>query len=378
MNAPQLYVQPEHRVFAAADEGRLVKALDRLVRDTLAAEVGSLAELKLNPDGTLADGYRYTKPALRQVCTLACAGLYQAVVDLAGLEAGPGDPPEHDPPLAIRTFNRAVELRLGRFLGQQRLIRHVRLRRIEGLIGPRYAPLENADFFARAREVAAGKPRPAAFAGATLAGRRLTARFADADPLFEVPGPDGPDAYRGGLHLTNSEIGGESTVRAAVILRRDRDGTTSLGPFLGGRRTHTGKDFARMVAVVFAAATAAEQDPRKLRAGLLRLRAEPLGLGFDLDEDRQARVAALASRLLEHGVPKALGTRAVLDALYRGAEGPVGLPPRLLSRAELESRTAFDLYAALTGVGASGYAGPLESVEQSAYKLLTGALKLPS
>jgi hypothetical protein len=374
---PSLSVQPRRRHFARRQEAALARALDEAVRDTLIDEVSGLADVQLAPDGTLAGGYRYTSTALRQVANLVGPGLYPLVVDLSGSVRDPERPREdYSFELARRTFNRMVELRLNRLVGTHRLIRDTRGKTIDGVLGPRYSPIDNAEIFAQTKAAAASSVFPSIFLEAELTGRRLMLRFVHDHALFGILGDAGPIGYQTGLHVANSEVGGESTVRAATILRRMDDGTTSMGRFLGGRRVHSGTGLARRVAMVFGEVAAHEPVACKLEARILALRAKTLGLGFDLDADRQARVRELADRLAVRGVPKRSALQAVTAAMYCGDSGHGVSMPMLLSRTALEGRTAFDLYCALTAQAAALYATSREAVEQAAYNLLQGRISL--
>ena len=69
-------------------------------------------------------------------------------------------------------------------------------------------------------------------------------RFVHTKPLFAI-GAGGED-FSGGYHISNSEIGGEASVRVTTLLYRHHTTTTALGPFPGrGPLAHTGKDFAK-------------------------------------------------------------------------------------------------------------------------------------
>ena len=381
---PTLFVRPEVRRYGPGEAARLASDLLASSTSTLVEEVASASSLRLKPDGSVAGGRRYTVEGLRQVCQVACPGLFQVVADMAGTgrrtARDDGDVPGSIVD-ATAIFNRVIELRFDSlFAARQRLIVDLRARTIDGLLGPGYTQIENVEVFERAAE-AALQAGDQVLDRATLAGRLMTARFASLSPLFSIdapPGVDGDDAFHAGTHLVNSEVGGESTLRAAPALRRARDGTCSLGRWLGGRRVHAGREFRRKAETMFAEAAAAEPDAARTRAAMLALRAASLGLAGDTVR-RAERLEAIVSRLRDAGLQLTVARRVALDAAYRGAYGPPGQVPAGPDdlTAAAGRRSSFDLYAALTAAGRDLYDhGQHEGPERAAHALLHGRMKL--
>jgi hypothetical protein len=348
--------------------------------------VSKAADLQLDSRGRLPGGFRYTVTGLQAVCRAASPGLYQLVTELAGCNRDAAKDPRDDYsfPEAIEIFNRVIARRFDhRFLDKQRVVRDGRTKLVEGLVGPKYSIVENIDFFERATD-AASQVTNMPLSEAVLAGRRLILRFAAPKPLFSLAVPDanvpefgrGADAFHAGLHFLNSEIGGDASLRAAVMLRRAADGTASLGRWLGGRRVHTGRELMRRVAMVFSEAASVEQDADRLRVRMLALRSESLGLKAAGPDARIERLRAIMSWLQAQAIQARVAERAVVDALYRGAYGVPGAVPAAPDEIGPSSRTAFDLYIALTTQGQDLYVTGRETTEQVAYRMLLGRIKL--
>lgn len=375
MAIPQLYVRPEHRQFSRDREPALEAALRELVECTLVRDVDRARDLELGLDGVLLGGYRFTSLALKQVCALACPGLYQAITDLAGCGRGPdAERSDYSFQEAVRIFNRVMAVRFeGRFAARIRLLVNLRTKLIDGVLGPRYVLVDNAEIYERARAAASEGARPMVFHQATLTGRRLQLRFVEPGPLFQLPGAP-PEVFQAGMHFANSEVGGESSVRAAILLVRARGGGAAMGSYLGGRRVHTGKDFVARLGTLFAAAAAVEFDPARLRGRMEQLRQQPLGLDADPDR-RRDRLRTLGAILHEHHIGRTIAHRALLQCVHSGA-APVE-PPYPAGEQMVRSRTVYDLYCALTSSGQVLYATAQEAIEQVAYAILSGRVRIP-
>lgn len=373
MDRPRLYIRPAYRGFGPKEVGKLRDALDEMTRYTLIAEPDTAADLTLDPEGRLPDGYRFTTTGLRQVCTLLGGGLFTYMRDVAGVDRGPDTSrDEYDFSAAIKAYNRTLRLRFdGRFAGAQRLLRHVKDRLVEGVLGPRYVLVENSTILERAGEAAAAQGLR--FRQGVLVGRRLALRYICQDPLVSEStwNDNQPDPLHHGLHFANSEIGGESTFRAAAVLWRGRDDSYAMGPFLAGRRMHVGSKLDEKIGVAFAEAAGSTPDAAWLRRRLAYLKGRPLPLddaGSNHDDRRKA-IRALASRLHAHGIPIGIAERAVATAMAAGT----GDMPTYGARPAPDQLA---LFGALTAAGRGLHATAQEAVEQAAYGLLAGRIKL--
>jgi hypothetical protein len=372
-----LYIDPETVVYAEGEEAALAARLVATDRVTQTPYVGALAQLQLNHEGQLPGGYRYTSTAFKQVCGLACPGLHQAVVDLSGIRRTSMQPRcDYSFADAIEIFNRALRIRYQeRFDGKVRLIKDVNQRLVEGVMGPKYNYLENRTLYDIAKDAMATSPARVRFLEALLEGRRLLLRFVHDRPLFAVdthPGADG-ERFSGGYHISNSEIGGEASVRVTTLLYRHRAATTSLGPFPGRRPlAHIGKDFAKKLNRVFAGAMAVHQDGKLLAQRVRQLMALPLELGHD-EEQREERLDDLSLLLHRQNIPRGLARRIILATISYGSDpsGPLPRAPERLRR----GRTWFDLYSTLTRESRGLDMTVMEAVEQAAFQILLGRVR---
>jgi hypothetical protein len=225
-----------------------------------------------------------------------------------------------------------------------------------------------------ARDAVNSCPARVKFHEAILAGRRLMVRYVHARPLFEADAPSGVDAFHGGYHFSNSEVAGEASVKAAVLLANMPGGTASLGLSDRGKLAHTGKDFGKRLAKMFGAVLAVPQDAADLRRRVEALRALPLGLGGDTAR-RDAQLEYLTIAIHGQDVNRSSARRIAVSAMSRGAHDP---PNRhhTPSREVLASRDAYDLYRAMTREAVDLPLAAREPIERAAYDLLTGKFRL--
>ena len=309
----ELYVYPETTSYADHEEPVLVAKLADVDRVTQTPYVGNLSQIQLDHEGRLPSGYRYTSTAFKQICALACPGLNQAVIDLSGVRRT-SDQPRGDYSFAdaIEVFNKALRIRYAeRFDGKVRLIKDVNRRLVEGVMGPKYSYLENRSLYDIAKDAMASSPVRVRFLEAVLEGRRLMLRYVHTKPLFVMdagPGADG-DRFSGGYHISNSEIGGEASVRVTTLLHSHRATTTSLGPFPGrGPLAHTGKDFIIRLKRIFVRALAINQDGPLLARRMQALLGLPLSLGSE-ERQREERLDDLSLLLHRQNIPRGLAIR---------------------------------------------------------------------
>jgi hypothetical protein len=335
------------------------------------------AELQLDAEGRLPGGGRYTAPAFKQVCGLVCSGLHRAVVDLSGVYRTLDRPrSDYSFATAIEVFNRAVALRFPeRLCNKVRLIKEIRRNLVEGILGPKYNYLENRAIYDLTRDAMASSPAPVRFLEAILEGRRLLLRFVHDRPLFALAAPGGgPETFFGGYHVSNSEIGGEASVRVTVLLHRRRSATTALGPYPGqGPLAHTGKDFSRKLLRAFESALGLRQDGDALARRMQKLAETPLDLGVG-EAAREERVDDLSLLLHRQDIPRGLARRIVLSTVHYGSDIGGALRARP-GRQPGGGRTWFDLYNTLTRESRSQNISVMETVEQAAYGILTGKIR---
>lgn len=374
-----IFVIPEPRYFDSTAEAELARELTKLERTTSVKHVGSPNELCLDQDGRLPNGFRYTEAAFKQVCSLACKGLYQLVVDLSGIYRTSGSlRDDYSFTGAIDLFNAVVRRRFnGRFNGKARIVKNTAAEHklVDGVLGPKYNYLENRTVYDMAKDAVSSSMARVRFHEAAMAGRRLMIRFAHRKALFEIPiVGHGTESFYGGYHFSNSEIAGEASVKAAVLLLRKPSDTVALGRFGKGRLAHTGKDFGKKLNKMFQAVLSIPQDAASLRKRVEAMRAANLGLG-GADQERDAQLEYLSLTLHRQDIPKTLAGRIAVSAMNYGSYDQVGRP-KMLTREVLDRRTVYDLYTALTREARELPLAVRETVEQAAYGILIGKVKL--
>ena len=256
-----------------------------------------------------------------------------------------------------------------------RLIKDVKRQLVEGVMGPKYNYLENKALYDLAKDAVASSPVRVRFLEAVLEGRRLLLRFIHDKPLFIAnisPGIEG-EKFSGGYHISNSEIGGEASVRVTTLLYRHYASTTALGPFPGrGPLAHIGKDFAKKLSRVFASALTVNQDGPLLLRRMQRLMELPLELGQE-EKQREERLDDLSLLLHRQNIPRGLARRIVLATMSYGSE-PASQLPRAPDRSG-RGRTWFDLYSTLTRESRGLDMTVMEAVEQAAFQILLGKVR---
>jgi hypothetical protein len=372
-----LYVYPESVTYGQGEERDLADKLTAMDRVTQTPYVGALTQIQLDHEGLLPGGYRYTSTAFKQICGLACPGLHQAVVDLSGIRRTSAQPRyDYSFADAVEVFNKALRIRYTeRFDGKVRMIRDVKRHLVEGIMGPKYNYLENRAIYDLAKDAMASSEVRVRFLEAVLEGRRLLLRFVHERPLFVVntsPGVDG-ESFSGGYHVSNSEIGGEASVRVTTLLYRHHAGTTALGPFPGrGPLAHTGKDFAIKLKRIFTSALTVHQDGQLLSRRMQMLMALPLELGHG-EKQREERLDDLSLLLHRQNVPRGLARRIVLATISYGSD-PSKQLPREPERSR-RGRSWFDLYSTLTRESRGLDMTVMEAVEQAAFQILLGRVR---
>lgn len=378
-------VRPERERFGPEGQRKLQAYLRKQRADTKSTDVSAKSELLLTERGTVQPlrdrEYRYTTPALSKVCQMACSSLFPVIDDVSGqsrkLEESTS---AYSLQQAVDIFNAVIELRFAtRFQGQVKLLWNRGTRRIEGAAGLRYSHLENHQLLELAQSAASAATTALDFHEAAVDGRRLLLRFVQPNPLFKVRVGDDSEPYFGGIHFVNSEIAGECSVRAAVLLVRGGHGTSALGSYVnegsGGRVVHTGRDFQERVQTLMQNVLAQFEKLDAKRKSLQRLVRTPLGL--TTTDDKNNRVRAVKRAVQRAGLKPGLAQRAVESMMYFGSNPPGRRKPvGYVGKKALSERTAYDLYNSLTREALLLPAEARESAEQAAFQILTNKVQL--
>ncbi len=378
----QLFVRPTELRFGPKDERKLVRTLETRFKNLVIEEVDSPSILRLDAEGQLAGGYRYSAVAFVRLCGALGVGLYKVLSDVAGLKRTADVPLEDCSILeAIRFFNRMVDLRFAtRIEGKLSVMRDVREKTIDGFVTPTYALLDNCDFLERVQETSSSSASSYRFDSALVRGRYLAVNYKGLRPLFSQPFPDSAafadkagDQFYAGIRFVNSEMIGESSVWCAPIVQRQLDNTYALGPQFGrGGNVHVGQHFKRELGAVLADAADFKPDASAMRAGMKSLLATSVRLVVSSDRTANKEIKR---RLMDHGLEAEQAIFVIRDAIYRGAYGKDEWAPVPTSGATV-SRTAFDIYGALTTLAQDLGPGNQERLARVAYKLLHGKVRL--
>lgn len=349
-----------YRLYGPDEEPRLRADLERTAAHTDVVDIEGVEDVRMDLRGNVRGGLRYTQIALKQLLAGLCPGAYTVVTRLAlgrVVESGEGLSP--DLAAAAGVFNTVVASRIGALADQVRLLHNLADRTLDGTLGPRYILLGNDEFLDRLREALADE-QSVVFEGASLHGRRLVARYRSTVPVFDGELAGRRETFFQGWHLSNSEVGGEASAYLAVTLARDGGGS-ALKKLKGCWVRHLGKFHVKLSRAI-AAATAFRFDRTRLEADLRRLALTPL------PHDRAAE-RRLVAAIHQDGAPARLARN-----LVRGASGDAdGLDP-VAPRLPLRPGSQLDLFYRLCDGGTALHHRVRESLERSAFDLLTDRL----
>lgn len=349
----------------------LVQELHRAAICTQRRPIAHVSQVMLGSDGRTATGFQYSANALRQLCRLLGRGFSQTVFDLGAVvpEDSPADDGPYDPNLMIGLVNDVIRMRFEQRLRNYELIVDTHEKRIDGLVGTRYAYVANATFYERVKAVL--RSADVRFHEASLGGRRLIIRYRTAKPLFSVAA-DVEEPFYGGFHFGNSEVG-DCSVRTAVLLIRQRADAKAVSEFSGnGRLLHIrGPQFNERLGEQLTAVIARAGEPAALQPRLSMLRRRKLKLGEGGEEQQSKQAEALAKRLKQWGLHLSLAKRVVARVQALGSSFVEDARSRA-ERAGVAERTEWDLFNAMTFMAKQQLPDAQERLEQLAYQLLIG------
>lgn len=363
---------PATRVFKAVEFDDLRVELRRVDSATMIMPIDTVAQLELNEKGELLNGYRFTTTAFRQLSQMLAVGLSGLLYDVSGRRRRKdATEVEYSPASAIAIYNRLIRLRFVRVMGRQ-IVRNTEDRTIDGFVGPKYRYLSNIDFMAR---VEADLDSNVKFHRAYLYGRHVAMRFVSPDRLSIVRQPK-PHVYAIGQHYANSEIGGAAVRSAPVIMTGS--GAAALGPYVG-RLAHAGRDFGRDLAKLIASTAAAVPPKADFDKWLTRLQERSLladNVELDADSLSEGRDYVLR-RLVARGITRGIADRVSALSFYGPAFASMKEAPSFFSNTlAIKTRTAYDVFVALTEAPVKLPIAMRERIERVAYQLLTGDFNL--
>lgn len=338
-------------------------------------------QVVLKPDATtLRGGFKYGPVAFRQICKYLAPGLSNVLADLAGMRRvkSESDRNRFSAADAVAVFNMVVRRRFSADLEGLQAVRDTRTGMIEGVVGRGYKRLSNYDLYERSAEILRAYRHPVEFHRADLTGRSVVFCYRDVEPAFSLPAPDNKeDRFYTGYYYSNSEVG-DGSVRATTVLIRGSEETRSLGFFAKrARLNHAGKDFAKRFEQMMDSVAEKRPDADRMKAGLLKLSARPLGFDVATEDEREERFKTLQHCLETNEAARSVSKKVLRSVILRGSHDGLAAPDvRLVDRRKWADRSAYDLYNAMGRVARNLPVTTREQVEQLAYSLLLGKLNL--
>jgi hypothetical protein len=369
---PQLELAPpqesEYR-YGAVDQLR--EDLTDRDASTVMEPIGQFSDIELTETGRRkADGYRLTPLALSQLCQCVSPGLHQLTLDISGTKRRRETFDEVvDPVLAVRIVNSCGKLRFrikDGLMGRLMVLDN-RTKTVEGILGPGYKYLSNADLFSAVDEMMVGADPAGQFYSAHLLGRRLTVVFRLPRPLFTMGDRD----FYGGYYFGNSEAG-EIGVQTAQLITVIHGGSVRcLGPLQHIK--HAGKGFTKRLARLLNETLAKGNDSGAMDTAAKRLIASSMGMDVH-GQPRAERQRIMCDALRAGGVDMD-SAMAVLDWATHAGQGSA-LPSSTTSTL-LATRSHYDVFIQLMrhAVSASSL-HKREQLERAAYDLLIGKLNI--
>ncbi|MCA9362162.1 hypothetical protein KC906_02200, partial [Candidatus Kaiserbacteria bacterium] len=219
---------------------------------------------------------------------------------------------------------------------------------------------------------------PPVFWEAVLSGRRLMLRYRSQSSIFTIPvGSNGKkEPFYSGFHFANSEVG-ECSLRAAAIFIRYWGDNKAISPFVdGGKIAHVrGPQFDRRFKALLVKVSSRAEEVLDFKADVVRLISTNLGLGVTKNA-HEKQLSKIATRLNKKGLPARFSRNALDRALKFGTYKSQLLDRSQDSMAVYATRTAYDLFNAITFEAKSEDLELCEKAEQLAYELLSGKLLL--
>lgn len=359
--------------FGPRQAQQLTEYLNGVERNTTICPITSPEELMYGRSGRTQRGeYRLTALSFRQLCKILAHGLSTLLPELAGVVARADiDDELTDFRRAREIFNGIVTLRFP-LLRQYRLLRNEQAKLIDGVVGQKHRSLDNATMFERVNEAVQETASGVVFHTAVVTGRKMTVWYRHPEPLFVVDVDGQPWSFHRGYYFRNAESTGTSVCGSLTIFTRQG---TCMMPFTKqGRVMHIGRDFQQRLSKMFQHVLATTVDAQQLQAGVERLLTTPLGYAELGDKARRAFEKEIVHNLSALGLPQRWAAECFENALTVGRADPRQLSPARSPRQVLATRTYFDVLCPLLRMARSLPSNRRESVEQVAYRMLTGKL----
>lgn len=369
----KIYTTPRLQTFGPSQVHKLTGVLQQLDQDTTVHHLDDPSEFQLDHEGrTVKDGFQFTAAAFSQVAQQMGPGLSKFIPDITGTAVLPES--RHtlvDATEAIRFWNHVVDLRFSLFQ-RYRVIRNVKTRTIEGLVGHKHHYLENLALYREACEsIAVHHPNVRAYA-ASLVGRRLAIWFRSTSSLFTHQVDDEAWPFHYGYYFTNGEATGNAVRGTLAIYSR---AGACLGDFkkYGARVCHTGKSFQQRLGQMFAKVIETEIPLDKLRVNSEKMMTQSLGFDPAWDKNQRNRhIRKLTHAVTVLGIPNTQAADVVNHALTSGRDRGQNAPTMRQLNILYSQRTLLDLYVPLLWTARETEISRREKIEQAAFDVLTG------
>lgn len=215
-----LYDLPRLQEFGEGPEERqrMHDTLSETASSTQASQPSSPRDLCLDyMQCRTQKDFRYTSEGFSRICKATAPALSKVVEHIAGSSRQLGKIGEHHDAFsmqdACQIFNIAINRRFQDWLVRFRIVFNMKTLSIDGVIGPSTHFVTNSDFMSL---VSSTLPSEVEFAGASLAGRRLVARYLTPKPFMTPMG-----FMRAGFAFTVAEAG-DDAIRAYRLYQSDQ------------------------------------------------------------------------------------------------------------------------------------------------------------
>lgn len=343
--------QVKRQMFSAIDERmpsekKLALTLSKIEKRTQLVPIASVGDVTIYPNGRLGSGFRLSSIAIRQFCAHLCRGLSITLGDLGsfGSLSPTTDPALLLDPEEVRSFfNTVIRARFAARLRGRRLVVDTHREVVDGIIGARYRPLSNREFYDQIRtKVQVSPDFKAVFHEAILAGRTLLLRYRCKEPLTFTR-ISREDVFYQGWEFGNSETG-QLAIHGAVSAIRRADNSKATAPYRScGKVLHvSSSNFQKRVIALIHRVFSEKLDAAFWNRRLSSLGEHTMGFG-GIPSDHEKRVAEVIRRIYKRGgLPLWLAKEVVAKLLAYSQDAA---DQQSISTA----RNQFEAFAAKTG-----------------------------
>jgi len=347
---------PDQFEYARTEAEDLAADLERAHSTMLRTEINDREDILLKPDGRLRlTDNMLTLLAVKQMCTLMAAGLWQYVADVGGIVRRKLLSDEAmSPELAINTLNSSIDLRAeveGGLVGRH-MICDTEAETVDGIVGAKYQYLAHTQLYEIVSEMLLAADQPSEFYAATRIGRLLAMDFLR--PINFMNYGDTP--LFAGHYFRNSEAG-EGGVKSAIIIQVGIGKLRCMSKLISV--PHVGRKFTNKLGRMLASTT----DTDNLLAHLQATAVRTLDTEIPLITDDNQVDGEYRKSLVKH-LNMAGADNAFVESVIAKVElldGPI---------------TVWNVFYELIAGAVWLHPTDREKAEHVAFQILTGTLKL--